>query len=320
MPDMNQRNPLMAQYLIQNTLWWMEYANLDGIRIDTYPYSDKTFLTDWSKRLLKEYPNLNMVGEEWSLRPSIVSYWQKGKKNHDGYVSYLPSLFDFPLQHNAVEALNEDDRQYNKGLTKIYQTLAEDFLYADAHNLVVMPDNHDMSRLMTQVNDNVELFKMGLTFFATTRGIPQIYYGTEIGMNNPNTDAHGDIRADMPGGWPNDKQSVFAQRNLSPQQTALMDFCKKLFNWRKTASAIHSGKLTHFAPDNGIYVYFRTNAQQTVMVVLNKNKEAQRIDLSKYAEVLQGSSQLSNPLTNESSASSGTLSVAGLSASIWEVK
>ena len=167
MPDMNQRNPFMANYLIQNTIWWIEYAQLAGLRIDTYPYSDKKFLANWSKSILDEYPNLNMVGEEWSLKPSVISYWQKGKKNFDGYVSSLPSLMDFPLQNAVSEAMNEEDSHYNKGLTKIYQTLAEDFLYPNSDNLVIFPDNHDMSRFFTQVKENPALFKMGLAFLLT---------------------------------------------------------------------------------------------------------------------------------------------------------
>jgi len=311
MPDLNQRNEMMANYLIQNTLWWIEYANLDGLRIDTYPYSDKKFLAAWSKSILNEYPNLNMVGEEWSLKPSIVSYWQKNKQNYDGYVSYLPSLMDFPLQNAIVEALNEDDKIYNKGLAKLYQTLAEDFLYAKPDNLVVFLDNHDMSRFNTQINENPALLKMGLAYLLTTRGIPQVYYGTEIGMTNPKSDTHGEIRGDFAGGWSGDTKNVFTETNLTKLEKEYKDFLQKLLQWRKTATAVHSGKLVQFAPDNGIYAYCRYDKKQKFLVLFNKNKTNVDIKLDKYQEVLGQAKALKDVLTNETFQKSLTLPSVG---------
>lgn len=319
MPDLNQRNPFMAQYLIQNTIWWIEYAGLAGLRIDTYPYSDKKFLTQWSRRMLEEYPNLNMVGEEWSLKPSIVSYWQKGKKNHDGYVSYLPSLMDFPLQNAVAEALNEDDKKYNQGLTKIYQTLAEDFLYADPDKLVVFPDNHDMSRFFTQVKENPALFKMGLAYFLTTRGVPQLYYGTEIGMTNPKSDAHGEIRGDFPGGWEGDTRNAFTGQHLTDQERDFMAFTKKILNWRKTATAVHDGKLVQFAPEKGLYVYARFNVKEKYLIVLNKNAGTEGLDPAKYGEVLKEATRLTDVLTGETFPAGGQITVPGTGFRILKV-
>lgn len=299
MPDLNQRNEFMANYLIQNTLWWIEYANLAGLRIDTYPYSDKTFLTNWSKRMMDEYPNLNMVGEEWSLTPVITSFWQRGKQNANGYVSYLPSVFDFPLQNAVVQALNEDDRIYNNGFTKIYHTLAQDNLYPHPENLVIFPDNHDMSRFYTQIHEDFDLFKMGMIFYATMRGIPQIYYGTEILMTNPNSDAHGEIRADMPGGWKGDKQNAFTGENLTPKQAEAQAFVRKLFTWRKNTPSLHTGKLLHFAPENGVYAYARIGENDRYLVIFNKNPTPVQLDFSHYAEVLTDTKQATDVLENK---------------------
>lgn len=179
MPDLNQRNTSMAKYLIQNTLWWIEYSGIAGIRMDTYPYPDMYFMRDWTAAVMAEYPDFNIVGEEWVLRPTIVSYWQKGKENTNGYTSELKSVMDFPIQHALSTSLN-DARSWNA----VYEELGQDYLYPDPNNLVVFPDNHDMSRIYTQLNEDADLVKLALTYIATVRGIPQIYYGTEILMGN----------------------------------------------------------------------------------------------------------------------------------------
>ncbi|MFC3811805.1 glycoside hydrolase family 13 protein [Lacihabitans lacunae] len=299
MPDLNQRNPFMANYIIQNTIWWIEYANLSGLRIDTYPYSEKDFLARWSKALIDEYPNLNMVGEEWSMKPSVVSYWQKGKVNTDGYVSNLPSLMDFPHQKAISDAMNEDDAQWGMGLTKIYQTLTDDFLYAHPYNLVVFLDNHDMSRFFTQIKEDPKLMKMALAYLLTTRGIPQIYYGTEIGMTNPKSDSHGEIRGDFPGGWAGDSVSVFENKNLNDSQKDLLAFTKKLLNWRKNTPTIYNGKMVHFAPEGGIYSFFRFDKNDKYWIVLNKNSKEVTLNLDKYKELVPQNAELFEVLENE---------------------
>ena len=276
----------MATYLIQNSIWWVEYADLSGIRVDTYPYSGKKFMAQWTCRMMKEYPNLNIVGEEWSLNPAVIAYWQKGKKNPDGYTSCLPSLMDFPLHNGLISALNEEEG-WNSGWIKAYEMLSNDFQYADPYNLVIFPDNHDMSRFYTQVGEDYELFKLGISYIMTMRGIPQIFYGTEILMANPGTDAHGIIRSDFPGGWPGDEQNGFTGENLPEQRLKAQQFMKKLMNWRKEKEVIHTGHLKHFAPENGVYVYFRYNEQDQVMVVLNKSKKEQKLDLSRFSEILR---------------------------------
>lgn len=286
MPDLNQQNPFMAKYLIQNSIWWIEYVGLEGIRQDTWPYPDKNMMSEWTQRVLKEYPGFNIVGEEWSLNPAIVSYWQKGKYNTDGYQCHLPSLMDFPLQ-NAVSSALKNDETWGTGLVQLYETLASDFLYPDAGNLVVFPDNHDMSRFFVQVGEDVDLLKMGVAFFLTTRGIPQMYYGTEVLMKHPG-DHHGDIRAEFPGGWDDHNQNAFTGEGLTAEQKNMQQYIATIQNWRKNKEVIHTGKLMHFVPENGVYTYFRYNAKETVMIILNKNKSETSLQTERFAERMKG--------------------------------
>ncbi|MBK3517450.1 glycoside hydrolase family 13 protein [Carboxylicivirga marina] len=324
MPDLNQRNPLMADYLIYNTIWWIEYADLDGIRMDTYPYPDKAFMSEWTRRVMEEYPNFNIVGEEWSSNPAIVSYWQKDKINADGYVSYMPGVFDFPLQDALVKALNEDDSQWGQGLPKLYATLADDHLYADPTQLVIFPDNHDMSRFYTQINEDFGMFKMGMAFTAVCRGIPQIYYGTEILMTNPNSDSHGEIRAEYPGGWDDHTANAFTGEGLTADQKEAQTFTKILLNWRKGCSAVHDGCLKHFAPNhaNGLYTLFRYDDKSVVMLVMNKNSEANDVNILPFkVEVIGAATEGVDVITgNNVSLAGETVKVEGRSFLLVEIK
>ena len=285
MPDLNPRNPLFAKYLIQNSIWWVEYLGLSGIRMDTYPYPDMDFMTDWTKAMMKEYPYLNIVGEEWYEHPTIVSYWQKGKNNPNGYTSELKSVMDFPIQMSMSKALNEKEN-WNSGWIRVYEMLALDYLYPDPMNLVIFPDNHDMKRIFAQMNDDYNKYQQAMIFVATMRGIPQYYYGTEILMSGSGD--HGIIRSDFPGGWKSDEVNAFTGKGLTVQQKKAKDFTTKLLHWRQSATAIHNGKLMHFIPKDGIYVYFRYNDDQKVMIIFNKNQNETTIDLSRYAEMLKG--------------------------------
>lgn len=286
MPDMNQNNPYLAKYLIQNSIWWTEYVGLEGIRQDTWPYPDKTMMSEWTKELLMEYPHFNIVGEEWTTNPAIVSYWQKGKLNQDGYKNYAPSMMDFPLQSAASEGLRNAE-SFDNGLIQIYNALANDFLYPDPYKMTIFPDNHDMSRFYVQMGEDVDLLKMGVAFFLTTRGIPQIYYGTEILMRHDGSE-HGDIRADFPGGWAGDKVNGFTGEGLSDAAKDIQKYVSTIQNWRKNATVIHNGKLMHFVPENGTYTYFRYTDDAAVMVILNKNFEEKSIDTNRFKEVIAG--------------------------------
>ncbi len=292
MPDLNQNNRFMSTYLIQNAIWWIEYSGIKGYRVDTYPYADKNFMSDWTFEIMNEYPHFNIVGEEWSDTPIVTSYWQAGKTNHDGYISYLPSLMDFPLQINFSEALN-DEITWGNGFVKPYRTLASDFLYGDPYNLVVFPDNHDMTRFLTQVDNDLDLFKMGLVFYTTVRGIPQFYYGTEVLMNsNDNPRSHDVIRSEFPGGWNDHQVSALTGEGLTNDQIEFQNFFKKLLNWRKNNKVVHQGKFIHFTPkeQEEIYSYFRILDDKMVWTIFNRKDEAQTINLDKYQEVLKGES------------------------------
>ena len=321
MPDLNQRNELMATYLIQNTLWWVEYSGISGIRMDTYPYPDKYFMADWTCAVMEEYPNMNIVGEEWSTNPAIVSYWQKGKVNHDGYTSCLPSIMDFPLQDAVKKGLTQEEKLYGSGMIETYKALSMDFLYADPDNLVVFPDNHDMDRFFTQVGGDYNLFKMGMSYYATVRGVPQFYYGTEVLMQNDEFPGdHGVIRTDFPGGWEGDKVNAITGAGLSTQQKEAQVFTKKLLNWRKTSNAVHSGKLIQFVPANGIYVYFRLTDDEKVMVVFNKNSENTIVETNQYQECLGGAKTARNAIDGKEVDISGRFEIAARSALILEIK
>ncbi|MFT5748196.1 MAG: glycosidase [Paraglaciecola sp.] len=298
MPDLNQRNPLMGKYLIQNSIWWIEFLGLAGIRMDTYPYPDMDYMTEWTEKVMAEYPNFTVVGEEWFEWPAIVSYWQKGKNNPNGYTSELTSVMDFPVQVAAKNALLEPE-SWKTGFIGLYEMLAQDFLYPDPNNLVIFPDNHDMSRFFTQLKEDYDLFKMGMTFYATTRGIPQFYYGTEILMTNPNSEDHGEIRSDFPGGWAGDKVDAKTGKGLTEQQKSAQDFTKKLLNWRKNKAVIHTGELRHFIPELQTYVYFRYNDTEKVMVILNKNEADHVLNLARFAEILEGISTGTDVMTGQ---------------------
>ncbi|MBZ9613543.1 glycoside hydrolase family 13 protein [Rheinheimera maricola] len=285
MPDLNQRHPLLATYLIQNSIWWVEYANLAGIREDTYSYADKAFLSEWARRIMLEYPNFNIVGEEWSPNPLIVSYWQRGKQNRDDYVSHTPSMLDFPLYDALLKALISEE-SWNGGWISLYEMLSNDHVYADPFNLVTFEGNHDTARIFSLLNEDMNLYRMAISYLLTMRGIPQLFYGTEIAMQSLKVRDDGKVRADFPGGWAGDKVNAFSGNGLNSTQKSAQQLVKALLNWRKTASAIHSGKLMHFAPDNGTYTYFRYNDSQTVMVVMNKQLQPVALDLARFNEVL----------------------------------
>jgi len=319
MPDLNQRNPLLADYLIQNTVWWIEYLNLAGIRMDTYSYSDKDFMKDWTCAVMDEYPDFNICGEEWSLNPAVLAYWQKGNENPDGYTSCLPGLLDFPLQNALKNALTEQE-SWNVGMINLYDMLSNDFLYADPYKHVIFPDNHDMSRIFTQLNEDIGLFKLAIAYFATMRGTPQFYYGTEILMSNTGDNSHGNIRSDFPGGWEGDQVNAFTNQGLTKEQIEARRFIKRLLNWRKTATAIHTGKLIHFVPVKGVYTYFRFNDDMKVMVVLNKTASQQNVDLTQFSELRIKGATAKNIITGKELTLNDSLTVDSKQPLILEIE
>ena len=298
MPDLNQRNEKLARYLIQNSIWWVEYLGLHGIRMDTWSYPDKQFLADWTKAILDEYPNFNIVGEEWVSDPSLISYWQAGTTKMDDYTSYLPSVMDFLLQSALIEGLNGESG-WRSSMTKVYESLANDYMYSDVNNIMIFPDNHDMSRIYTQLNEDFDKWKMAMTLFFTTRGTLQFYYGTEILMSNPGTSDHGVIRSDFPGGWEGDAVNAFTGEGLTAQQKEAQEYIRTLAHLRKKSCALNSGELLHFIPQGEVYVYFRTFEQENIMVVANRNKEGKTIDLARFSQGLKGATSGENLITEE---------------------
>ncbi|MDO9275925.1 MAG: glycoside hydrolase family 13 protein [Lutibacter sp.] len=299
MPDLNQRNPLLAKYLIQNSIWWIETLDLGGIRQDTYPYSDKQFMSDWAGAIMKEYPNFSIVGEEWSTNPLLVGYWQEGAKNKDGYKSNLTSTMDFPMKNAIVDALNEAE-SWDKGFVKMYEGLANDFSYANPGKMMIFPDNHDMDRIFTQLKENVVNTKMALGYLLALPRISQLYYGTEILMqNSAKPGDHGLIRTDFPGGWIGDTSNAFKGEGLTTDQAEMQSFLKKVLNYRKNSEAIHSGKTIHFAPENGVYVLFRIKNDEIVTVILNKNENPISLNLNRFEEVGLKGKQVVNIITGE---------------------
>ena len=298
MPDLNVTHPYMGKYLIQNTLWWIEYAGLHGIRMDTYPYPDEDFMADWAKSVMDEYPKFNIVGEIWHGDPDVVSYWQQGKKNENGYNSHLPSLCDFPIQSALTKSITTSSGWEDEWMP-LYEMVARDFNYSDPENMLVFIDNHDMSRIYTQVGEDFTKYKMALTYILTTRGIPQIFYGTELLAENKGTDNHGVIRSDFPGGWKDDEKDGFTGKGFTTQQIEAQKFLRTLLNWRQKTEAIHKGKLLHYAPEKNIYVFFRYTDRNMIMVILNKNEDSVTLDLDRFRSVLQGKNLGKDVLTGE---------------------
>lgn len=319
MPDVNQRNPLFAQYLIQNTLWWIGYAGIDGIRMDTYPYPDKEFMAKWAKEVMEEYPSFNIVGEVW-LQNSIpaTAYWQNGSTNADGYRSHLPTVTDFPLCFAVAQALNEA-AGWDTGMRRLYTLISQDFIYPDAGNNLIFLDNHDMTRFFRSVNRDMRKFRMGLVFLLTTRGIPQIYYGTELLMDGDGG-YHPNIRLDFPGGWPGDVRNAFTRAGRTAEENEAHDFLRSLLVWRKSQEVIHTGALTHYIPEDNVYVYFRHNAAHRVMVVLNANDSEKVLSTKPFAGDMGGSTRARDVLTGAELEDLGAIRVQGWGSLVLELR
>jgi len=287
MPDLNQSNRFVANYLIQNNIWWIEYAGLSGLRIDTFGYSDPAFLTDYTKRLMDEYPKLNLVGEEWNTKVPVVAYWQRGKVNHDGYRAYTPSLMDFPVAEAMRNALA--DKKGGNVFSDVYETLSLDYLYPDAGNLVLFADNHDMSRIYSVVGEDFDKYRMSMIFTMTAPRIPQFYTGDELLFTSPTKDRDdASYRTPFPGGWAGDKVNAFKGTGLNARQRGAQDFVRKLANWRKGQPVIHHGKMMHYAPRDNTWVYFRYNDDKKVLVAFNNNAREMVLDTERFREMLSG--------------------------------
>ena len=324
MPDMNQSNPLLLKYITQNAIWWIEYADLDGFRVDTYSYNDKEAIAKWTKAIMDEYPNFNIVGEVWMHNQSQMAYWQKDSKVGaiDSFNSNLPSVMDFTL-HDAVTVMfNEEEKwSWDKGMIRAYDNFTNDFLYPDINNILVFAGNHDTNRINEIYKSDINKYKLVMSLIATVRGIPQFYYGDEIGMlGDKNAKGDGDIRRDFPGGWQGDAINAFTAQGRTDSQNSYYNFTKKLFNWRKSKDVIHNGKTMQFVPQNNVYVYFRYNDSERVMVVLNNSTDAQSLELSRFAEMIKESKYGQEILSGNKIEFNGTLKVEAKSSMIIELK
>lgn len=287
MPDFNQRNRHVATYLIQSSIWWIEYSGIDGIRQDTHPYADFDMMARWCKEVTDEYPDFNIVGETWLNNNVGVSFWQKDSKLAYPKNSYLRSVMDFPLFGIMNRAFDEE-LGWDKGLAALHDYLSQDIVYADPSNLLIFLDNHDTSRFFnTQESTNkIARYKQALTFLLTTRGIPQLYYGTEILMAADKGNGDGTLREDFPGGWDGDKQNAFTSSGRTDKQNAAFDFTRKLLKWRQGNDIIAKGTIKHYAPVDGVYVYERKYNGHSVVVLLSGLDTDITLDLAKYREIL----------------------------------
>lgn len=288
MPDFNQRNRHVARYLIQSSIWWIEYAGINGIRQDTHPYADFDFMSQWCKEVLEEYPHFNIVGETWLNSNVLVSYWQKDSKLAAPLNSNLPTVMDFPLQALMNQAFDEETGEWGGGLYKLYDYQTQDLVYANPMNLLTFLDNHDTSRFTRtdEMTQNLKRYKQALVFLLTTRGIPQIYYGTEILMTGDKGKGDGDLRKDFPGGWPGDVRNCFEASGRTSLENEAFEFTRRLLNWRKGNSVIGKGTLKHYSISQGVYVYQREFNGKSVVVVMNGTDSPKELNLTPYKEIL----------------------------------
>jgi glycosidase len=292
MVDLNQANPFLKRYLIQNTIWWIEYLGIDGIREDTYPYCNQYAMADWNKEILDEYPNFNIVGEIWTGEPAFLAAYQQKNKFGVHLDTHLPCVTDF--------ALSDAFRNYlsgRRGLESIFNILAQDFLYYDPNNLLTFFDNHDIARGLFIASNDVEKYKIALTILLTTRGIPKILYGSEIGMVGDNN--HGTIRSPFPGGFENDSLDAFSSCDRTDYQNDIFNFTQNLLELRKNYRSLSQGKLTHFYPFDNLYVYFRETDDESTMIIVNGSDKESEVDLNKYKETLAKTLKVENIKTNE---------------------
>jgi glycosidase len=284
MADLNQKQPQLLKYLTQNAIWWIEYADLSGLRVDTYPYNSRDEVTLWSKAIMDEYPNFSIVAESWVINPIHLSYWQKDSPiaAMSGFNSQVTHVKDFALFAAVQEVFTEETPWWDQKMNKIYKVFQNDFVYANPNDLMVFLENHDTTRINELVD--FENYKLMTTLLATVRGVPQTYYGTEISIKGSKEKGDADLRKDFPGGWPDDLRSAFTPMGRTATENKYFDFTAQLFNWRKSEPVIHYGKTMHYAPQNEVYVYFRYTDTKSIMVILNANDEAQTLDLSRFKQ------------------------------------
>lgn len=299
MPDFNHRNPFVQNYITQNHIWWVEYAGIDGLRLDTYPYNDPEYMKDWYQKIHAEFPTLSVFGETLVHSAAAQAYFTGGNTVNRGFDTELPGVTDAVVKDAIYEALNGKNG-WTDGVFRLYSTVAQDFLYKQADQNVIFMDNHDMSRFYSMVNEDFDKFKSGMAILLTMRGIPQIYYGTEILMKNY-SNPDGLVRSDFPGGWPEDKVNKFTATGRTEKENEAFNFVKTLANYRKNSAPLKTGKLMQYVPEHGIYAYFRYTADhnKTVMVIVNNEDQAKTLETTRFAESIKNASTATNIITNQ---------------------
>ncbi len=310
MPDLNQRNRLMADYLIQNSIWWIEYSRIDGIRHDTHPYADYDFLARWCKAVEDEYPDFNIVGESWYLTQAPLAWWQRNSALSGRQQSNLKTVMDFYLMNTISETFVPGVEKHNP-MEKVYEVIAQDFLYEDPVNLLTFLDNHDLSRFFKKEETDLGRFKQLMALLLTTRGIPQLYYGTEILMTGEKHEGDGLLRKDFPGGWEDDPVNAFTPEGRTALQNEAWDYLQILLQWRKGNKVISEGKLIHYAPDwqSETYVYARIKDNKTVLVMMNGTNKEKMLNMERYYEVIKDNSIGKDIITGKQIPLKGKLSI-----------
>ncbi len=290
MPDLNQKNPHVYRYLVQNSFWWIEYANIDGIRMDTYPYANYDAMSNWMKELNEEYPSYNTVGETWVTEPAYTAWWQMDSKLSAPKNSNLKTVMDFSFFDKINIAKTEQTETWFKGLDRVYNNFVYDFLYPNPASVLAFIENHDTDRFLGE-GDNLPMLKQASTLLLTTRRIPQLYYGTEIMMNGVKSKSDGYVRKDFPGGWTGDTETALTAAGRSKIQNECYNFYKTLLNWRKGNDVIAKGSMVQFMVQNGVYAYARQHEGKTVFVMLNGTDAETTVPLKFYKEILKDSKQ-----------------------------
>jgi glycosidase len=323
MPDLNQRNRHLATYLIQNSIWWIEYSGIDGIRQDTHPYADYDFMSRWCTEIEQEYPDFNIVGEAWYPRITASAWWQRNSKNNSNNTN-LKTVMDFDLTFTSEKAFTDESNSSEgseAGLFKLYEVIAQDYLFADPKNILIFLDNHDLGRFMKKDETDLRRYKQALAFLLTIRGIPQIYYGTEILISGGKREGDGSIRKDFPGGWPEDSINAFTREGRTELQNEAWNYLQKLLHWRKTSIPVKEGHLVHYTPDRtGCYVYARIKDNKTVLVMLNGTNKEQTITMERFHEVLGSHASGKDILTEQSFPLNTSVTISARGVYIFELQ
>lgn len=318
MPDLNQHNEHVASYLIQNSIWWIENFGVNGYRIDTYAYPDQQFMADWAEAILAEYPGFSFFGETWVHNVPVQSWFTANTPNKD-INSQMAGVTDFQLQYALMDALHQNFG-WTEGLSRIYYVLAQDYVYENPWANVVFLDNHDISRFYASVNEDMNKMKMATAFTFTTRGIPQIYYGTEILMREPfDWGNHDKVRMEFPGGWEGDAVNKFTAGGRTDEENEYFNYFRRLAQFRKVSPALTAGSLTQFVPEEGIYVYARVHSEQTILVIMNQNKEEKGLNWDRFQEVIGESPTARNIMTDEVVSFSEGFTAPGTSTTVLEI-